>query len=320
MPRNNEIRSFNILSDGEDHHLIHRYQQTADPQALRVLVDRHLPALRRLLFTLLDGCREDMENAEQETLLAAARELPGFRFKSSFSTWLYRIGRNRALDLLRRRRRRGRRLERAGVGRAPDGWEAVSTAPQPAPSSVDPEAELLRRECAGGLLKTFQALSPPERILILLRDLEGQTIFEIADVLGWPARTVKSRLHRAQEKLAGRWQENAAVKPDPICRWARTTLQEIRYREAGNPAILDYDLMRHLGRCPWCRGFQKFLHHFGPQLRREVERRSEPPAGSASALSAERIAGLQDAPRPLLSRSTRAPLSSAWTTQRRPLP
>ena len=85
-----------------DFELVRRYLAGRDPRAFESLVRRHLPMLRRLLAGLMRGTREDLEDAEQEVLLAVAGGLAGFRFQSSLTTWLYSLARRRALDLLLR--------------------------------------------------------------------------------------------------------------------------------------------------------------------------------------------------------------------------
>ena len=61
------------------------------PKAFAELVERHRPMIRRLLYTLFDGQREEMEDAEQEIILCLFQRLEDFRFRSSFRTYLYRL-------------------------------------------------------------------------------------------------------------------------------------------------------------------------------------------------------------------------------------
>ena len=75
--------------------------------------------MRRLLFGLFRGHREDMEDAEQEILLALYRSLSGFRFESGFKTYLYRFTRNKAIDIIRKKKRDRTVLQRWKVHQMP---------------------------------------------------------------------------------------------------------------------------------------------------------------------------------------------------------
>jgi RNA polymerase sigma-70 factor (ECF subfamily) len=172
----------------EDHDLVRLFLRTGDPRAFQELLERHLPMIRRLLFTLLGGQREEMEDAEQEIMLSLFQGLREFQFRSSFRTYFYRLARNRGIDHLRRKRSRERTLARAKAGL----WNL-----EPA----GPEQQVLRQEEAESLLSFFRTLPAGDRELILMKDVDGFSIVEIAEVLGIPPGTVKSRLHRARAKL-----------------------------------------------------------------------------------------------------------------------
>ena len=144
--------------------------------------------IRRLLAGLLRGEREELEDAEQEALLAVSRSLPGFRFQSSLATWIYSVTRRRALDLLRSGRRWRRGLERLQL--------------QPPDPTADPLEPLLAAERSARLLRAFQSLPAGDRQLVLMRDVEGFSLGEIAGLIRAPLGTVKSRLHRVRARLA----------------------------------------------------------------------------------------------------------------------
>jgi RNA polymerase sigma-70 factor (ECF subfamily) len=174
----------------EDFTLIRRFLRTGEGKDFRRLVEPHLPMLRRLLYTLLRGQREDMEDAEQDILLELSRSLSAFGFRSSFRTFLYSLARHRAIDLLRSAGRRRRLLQRLRL-------QARTKEP-----AVEPTEGADRQETNRCLLVAFQTVCPAERQLVLLKDVEGFSIEEIAALLALPAGTVKSRLHRARRKLA----------------------------------------------------------------------------------------------------------------------
>jgi RNA polymerase sigma-70 factor (ECF subfamily) len=171
-----------------DFELVRRYLDGGDAQAFAALVRRHRPMVRRLLAGLLRQEPEELEDAEQEAFLAVARSLPGFRFRSSLATWIYSVARQRALDLLRSSRRRRRGLERLR-----------RLAPEPPPDALEP---LLDGERSERLLRAFQGLPAGDRQLVMMRDVEGFSLEEIAGLIQAPVGTVKSRLHRARARLA----------------------------------------------------------------------------------------------------------------------
>ena len=172
-----------------------------DRDAFMELVGRHLPRIRRLLAALLNGAAEDMADAEQEILAGLWTGIERFRFASSFRTWLYRFCRNRAIDLLRREGRHRRRGEAAARA-------AVTAAPA---DSADPDEGLEREQRRACVREALATLSADDRMLVVMKDVEDLGIAEIAATTGLPEGTVKSRLHRAREKLARRLGEGAAA-------------------------------------------------------------------------------------------------------------
>ena len=159
--------------------------EAVDDQAFRGIIAPHLASLRRLLYVLLNGNRHDMEDVEQEVLLELCRNLRAFRLECSLRTWVLRLGRNKAVDEIRKRTAGERTLRRA--------WTAET--PQ------DPVAVVLRREQSALVWMAFGRLAPSDRELLLLKDVEGFPVEEVARVTGLPEGTVKSRLHRARRKL-----------------------------------------------------------------------------------------------------------------------
>jgi len=173
----------------EDFVLIRRFLRTGDPGEFQTLVERHLPSIRRLLYTLFNGQREEMEDAEQEIVLSLFQRLKDFQFRSSFRTYFYRLARNRGIDCLRKKRSQDRAAARLRL----DMWNR---------EAPDPEEQVVHREETETLLAVFQTLPSKDRQLILMKDVDGFTLEEMADILEVPIGTIKSRLHRAREKLA----------------------------------------------------------------------------------------------------------------------
>ncbi|OHD69657.1 MAG: hypothetical protein A2177_10080 [Spirochaetes bacterium RBG_13_68_11] len=130
-----------------------------------------------------------MADAEQEILVGLWVGLDRFRFASSFRTYLYRFCRNKAIDLLRREGRHRRRVEAARGA-------AATTVP------ADPGEGLEREERRIRVHRALGTLAADERMLVVMKDVEGMSIEDISAAMKLPSGTVKSRLHRAREKLA----------------------------------------------------------------------------------------------------------------------
>lgn len=140
------------------------------------------------VFTLayrIAGNREEAEEITQDVFLRIHRYLRNFQFRSSFKTWLYRIAVNTALNAHKRLRKE--RTRRADV----DDIENIVAAPQ---RHDDPGA----RDMLNSLL---DRLNPDQRACITLREIEGLSYEEMAQVLGVNLNTVRSRLKRARAAL-----------------------------------------------------------------------------------------------------------------------
>jgi RNA polymerase sigma-70 factor (ECF subfamily) len=162
------------------------------------LVERHQDRIYNLCLWML-GDPAEAEDAAQETFIKAYRSLGAFRFKSAFSTWLYRIAvntcKNRRSSLYFRFRRTVRRIGGAAAGNAEEPpWEAADPAPSP-------DEELLRKESAALVLKAMGTLPPARRTAVVLRDVEELSYEEIAAVTETAVGTVKSRIARGRQEL-----------------------------------------------------------------------------------------------------------------------
>jgi RNA polymerase sigma-70 factor (ECF subfamily) len=174
-----------------DDELIRLFVAGGDRAAFECLVRRYALPIRRLLYGLFCGNREDMEDAEQEVVVALFRSLPRFGFRSSFSTFYYRLARNRAIDLIRRRERERRSLRRLAAAVPP---ERVG----------HPEEIALAEVARGEAMSVLATLAAEQRAVVLLREVEGLSLEEISRVLRVPQGTVKSRLHRARRQIERR--------------------------------------------------------------------------------------------------------------------
>ena len=134
------------------------------------------------------GREEDARDVCQETFLRAFRALPGFRGQAKFSSWLYRIALNLCRDWIRRERR-------APLVQPPEDVDVMELAVATEPSeSIE---DLVARKDLSRVVERAMALLPEEqRTAIVLKEYHGLTFQEIADLVGCPLSTVKTRLYQ----------------------------------------------------------------------------------------------------------------------------
>ena len=166
-----------------------------DQDAFAQLLDAHQSKVYALTLRLT-GSPEDAMDLTQETFFNAWRGLPGFHFESKFSTWLYRLATNAAIDFLRREKlRRGLNVTPLWSG---DDNQQVLDIPD---RRFTPQDELERKEFQEAVVRGLGKLSDEHRQVLVLRELNGLSYAEIAQVLGIEEGTVKSRISRARLAL-----------------------------------------------------------------------------------------------------------------------
>ena len=162
-----------------------------DDAAFDSLAELHAPALHRLAYTLA-GSASDAEDIVQETLLGAYRRIGSFEGRSSFKTWLSRILVNQTARL--RRSKRVREIMKPTD--FSDASEAILDGLERPDEVRDSEIRMDVKSALSGMSEEF-------REVIVLREMEGLSYIEIAEVLEIPRGTVESRLHRARAELKG---------------------------------------------------------------------------------------------------------------------
>lgn len=165
-----------------------------DVNAYEALVKEYEKNVYNLALRMT-GNSEDAADMAQEAFIKAYNSLMAFRGDSKFSVWLYRIVSNVCLDFLRSRSRK----QTVSLSTENDDGEEVEL--DIADETHSPEQLLDRSLTRDAVRRGLAALPPDHREILLLREIQGLSYEEIADVLGLEAGTVKSRIFRARKKL-----------------------------------------------------------------------------------------------------------------------
>jgi len=184
------------MSDREvDQQLVERAQR-GDKHAFELLVSKYQRKLGRLLSRFIRDATE-VEDVTQEAFIKAYRALPTFRGDSAFYTWLYRIGINTAKNYLVALGRR------APTTTEFDSEEAESFDDGDQLRDLNtPENQLMSKQVAETVNQTLGQLPEELRTAITLREIEGLSYEEIANIMNCPIGTVRSRIFRAREAIA----------------------------------------------------------------------------------------------------------------------
>ncbi len=189
------------MADGDaDAPLVERVKQ-GDSRAFEMLVVKYQRRIERLIGRMVRDA-DLVQDIAQETFIRAYRALPQFRGESAFYTWLYRIAVNSAKKALSDFKRDPLVFESAAALNA-DGDE-TSRVENELSDGETPEALLASKEVAAAVNAAIDALSEDLRQAITLREIEGLSYEEIADVMNCPIGTVRSRIFRAREAIAAR--------------------------------------------------------------------------------------------------------------------
>lgn len=177
------------MSQMSDAALVARAQRGSE-EAFRQLVDAYKERLFAFVWKLLRNHHE-AEDICQSAFVKAYESLDSYSSQYAFSTWLFTIAYRQCLNHLRKRKATGGELELAQIG---------SSEPEASETLAGTEDARRLREVVWGAV---DGLSAAQRTAVLLFYREGKSCQEIGTILGIPAVTVKSHLHRAREKLRG---------------------------------------------------------------------------------------------------------------------
>jgi RNA polymerase sigma-70 factor (ECF subfamily) len=239
--------------------------QRGDDQAL----EQALALLQNTVFSFsmkVCGQREDAEDTMQEVLVKSVPYLPKFESPKALVVWLYKVAKNRCL-MSRRRSKFAPKQDLSLEELMPDRKELERLGAE----GINPELFAIRSEQAGRLREAIQKLPPPYRIVLVLRDMEGLTDEEVAEITGLRPGTVRVRLHRARlfvrkelmkpRKRGGGTRVEpsasravAAAEPRPArCKAMFAELSN--YLDEQLDDSLCEELEKHLGGCDPCQAF-----------------------------------------------------------------
>ncbi len=251
--------------------LLQRGDDAALEQALALLQNTVFSFSMRVC-----GQREDAEDTMQEVLLKSVPHLPKFDSPKALVVWLYKVAKNRCL-MSRRRSKFAPNPDLSLEELMPDRKELEQLGTD---GSINPEAFAIRSEEAGRLRDAIQRLPPPYRIVLVLRDMEGLTDEEVAEITGLRSGTVRVRLHRARLFVRKELMKMKGLKPRAgrAAVASRASSQEQPGNEQPRPArckamfaeLSNYldeqlddslcdELERHLGGCEPCKAFLSSL-------------------------------------------------------------
>jgi len=191
------------LTGASDQQVVARAAQGHEA-AFRELVRRYERPVFSLLYRMVRD-RALAEDLAQETFIKVLNAIGSYNPQFKFSSWIFKIANNAAIDQLRRRELETLSLDGSPHATTPD--EIHATTLQVGDSGESPLQELEARELGGAIEHAIARLRPEYRACILLRHVEGHSYEEIARILELPLGTVKTYIHRARNELRGYLEE-----------------------------------------------------------------------------------------------------------------
>jgi RNA polymerase sigma-70 factor (ECF subfamily) len=185
------------LAAATDQEIVAR-ARAGEEAAYRELIRRYERPIFSLLFRMVRD-RELAEDLAQETFVKALNAIESYRPEFKFSSWIFKIANNAAIDHLRRRELDTLSLDGSPHAETPEAIEA--TALQIGDRQETPLDAVESKELGGAIEAAIARLRPEYRSCILLRHVEGRAYEEIAEILSLPLGTVKTYIHRARNEL-----------------------------------------------------------------------------------------------------------------------
>ena len=236
------------MPDEADNQLLER-ARAGDAEAMEALLERHQAQVYRFGMKM---CRdpEDAKDVLQDTLLSMARGVRDYRGASSISTWLYTIARSFCI-------KKRRRSKFAPEHERSLDTEMVAEGRLLADPGQSPDEALAGKQVEHALERAIGGLEPIYREVLLLRDVEGLTAPEVAEVLGVTVQAVKSRLHRARLSVRAQVAPLLGIATDaPAAPGTCPDVLTLFSQHLEDEISVDVcaEMERHLRACDRCRG------------------------------------------------------------------
>ena len=184
-----------------DEALLESFRKTGNSDCFTTLVRRYQDRLYNLAYRVLTN-EEEAEEVVQDTFLRIHEGASNFRTSNVFAGWLFRIAHNACLDILRTRQKEIGNLSFDDTQPIRDGVEKTRLVLQQiADGKVGPEENVRLQEQAQLIEESLKELPDEQRVVVVLRDVEGFSYEEIASIVGSSAGTVRSRIHYGRLKL-----------------------------------------------------------------------------------------------------------------------
>ncbi len=185
-----------LLRDEADEILMVAYQK-GDVRAFELLLTRHKKPVFNFILRFV-GSRETAEDLLQETFLRVIKGAEAYQRQAKFTTWLYTIARNLCVDQSRRAKHRKAQSLDAPMSNSADSGSLLDVIPA---TEIASDRQAVNKELQVRLHEALARLSEEQREVFLMREFLDMPFKDIADVVGVPENTVKSRMRYALEKL-----------------------------------------------------------------------------------------------------------------------
>lgn len=198
-------------ANGSEEAALVRRVQAGDESAFREIVERYQSKVFSIIYGILRN-RNDAEDIAQQVFAKIYFSIGSFDFRSSLLTWIYKITVNECYDYLRKKR--VRKLVYESDFTEEDALRMMNTEP-PVDQTRAVDAVLAQRDL---VMKLLGRISEEERTLILLKEVEGHSVEELAQMTGLNQNTIKVKLFRARQKLlraANRLMRRSGMEPAP---------------------------------------------------------------------------------------------------------
>lgn len=183
------------MSEHKQETLLIEKAKNGDIEAFEELIKQSEKIVYNIAYRMLNNC-EDVKDISQEVFIKVYKNLKNFDEKSAFSTWIYRIAVNTCIDEMRKRK--GKQT----ISIEEEVQQEDGAVKKQIPVQIEtPEENYIKKERKEELLSAVEELSQTHKTVLTLRDLEGFSYAEIAEITETSVGTVKSRLSRAREQL-----------------------------------------------------------------------------------------------------------------------